>query len=103
MGSERDPPMDGRSAGGRGYRSQRLRDVPVRSQVPLRLGAQGGPRVPNLKGAFDMPMNRKLLGAAAFSLALAGGGAAGAMLGTPSLTLAQDAQDAEDEGAPEAA
>jgi hypothetical protein len=36
-----------------------------------------------------MPMNRKLLGAAAFSLALAGGGAAGAILGTPNLTLAQ--------------
>jgi uncharacterized protein YidB (DUF937 family) len=40
-----------------------------------------------------MPMNRKLLGAAAFSLALAGGGAAGAILGTPSLTLAQDPED----------
>ena len=40
-----------------------------------------------------MPMNRKLLGAAAFSLALAGGGAAGAILGTPSLTLAQDSGD----------
>ena len=39
-----------------------------------------------------MPMNRKLLGAAAFSLALAGGGAAGAILGTPNLTLAQDAE-----------
>ena len=37
-----------------------------------------------------MPMNRKLLGAAAFSLALAGGGAAGAILGTPNLSLAQD-------------
>jgi len=37
-----------------------------------------------------MPMNRKLLGAAAFSLALAGGGAAGALLGTPNLSLAQD-------------
>jgi hypothetical protein len=48
-----------------------------------------------------MPMNRKLLGAAALSLALAGGGAAGAILGTPSLTLAQDAEDAEDEGASE--
>src|SRR5688572_25205015 len=43
-----------------------------------------------------MPMNRKLLGAAAFSLALAGGGAAGAILGTPNLTLAQDS-DATDE------
>ena len=42
-----------------------------------------------------MPMNRKLLGAAAFSLALAGGGAAGAILGTPNLTLAQDA-DSDD-------
>jgi hypothetical protein len=40
-----------------------------------------------------MPMNRKLLGAAAFSLALAGGGAAGALLGTPSLTLAQDGEE----------
>ena len=40
-----------------------------------------------------MPKNRKLLGAAAFSLALAGGGAAGAILGTPTLTLAQDAED----------
>ena len=39
-----------------------------------------------------MPMNRKLLGAAAFSLALAGGGAAGAILGTPNLTLAQDSE-----------
>lgn len=37
-----------------------------------------------------MPTNRKLLGAAAFSLALAGGGAAGALLGTPSLSDAQD-------------
>jgi hypothetical protein len=37
-----------------------------------------------------MPINRKLLGAAAFSLALAGGGAAGALLGTPDLTFAQD-------------
>jgi polyhydroxyalkanoate synthesis regulator phasin len=37
-----------------------------------------------------MPTNRKLLGAAAFSLALAGGGVAGAVLGTPSLSGAQD-------------
>lgn len=37
-----------------------------------------------------MPVNRKLLGAAAFSLALAGGGAAGALLGTPSPSGAQD-------------
>ncbi len=43
-----------------------------------------------------MPMNRKLLGAAAFSLALAGGGAAGAILGTPNLSLAQDSQAADD-------
>ena len=43
-----------------------------------------------------MPMNRKLLGAAAFSLALAGGGAAGAILGTPNLTLAQDAESGDD-------
>jgi len=33
---------------------------------------------------------RKLLGAAAFSLALAGGGVAGAVLGTPSFSSAQD-------------
>ena len=44
-----------------------------------------------------MPMNRKLLGAAAFSLALAGGGAAGAILGTPNLTLAQDAESGGDD------
>ena len=37
-----------------------------------------------------MRTNRKILGAAAFSLALAGGGAAGALLGTPSLSSAQD-------------
>jgi hypothetical protein len=37
-----------------------------------------------------MPTNRKLLGAAAFSLALAGGGVAGALLGTPTLSGAQD-------------
>jgi hypothetical protein len=37
-----------------------------------------------------MPTNRKFLGAAAFSLALAGGGVAGALLGTPSLSGAQD-------------
>lgn len=36
-----------------------------------------------------MTPNRKILGAAAFSLALAGGGVAGAMLGTPSTSLAQ--------------
>lgn len=38
-----------------------------------------------------MTPTRKLLGAAAFSLALAGGGIAGALLGTPTLTSAQDA------------
>jgi len=37
-----------------------------------------------------MQTNRKILGAAAFSLALAGGGVAGAVLGTPSLSSAQD-------------
>jgi hypothetical protein len=37
-----------------------------------------------------MPTNRKLLGAAAFSLALAGGGVAGALLGTPNPSSAQD-------------
>ena len=47
-----------------------------------------------------MPMNRKLLGAAAFSLALAGGGAAGAVLGTPNLTLAQDAESDDATEAP---
>lgn len=40
-----------------------------------------------------MTSNRKLLGAAAFALALAGGGAAGAILGTPSLSGAQDETD----------
>ena len=40
-----------------------------------------------------MPINRKLLGAAAFSLALAGGGAAGAILGTPNLSVAQDCRE----------
>jgi hypothetical protein len=40
-----------------------------------------------------MPTNRKLLGAAAFSLALAGGGVAGALLGTPSPSGAQDGTD----------
>ena len=38
-----------------------------------------------------MNTNRKILGAAAFSLTLAGGGVAGAMLGTPSLSIAQSA------------
>ncbi|MFP5256255.1 MAG: hypothetical protein ACLGI8_10455 [Acidimicrobiia bacterium] len=42
-----------------------------------------------------MRTNRKLVGAAAFSLALAGGGVAGAMLGTPTLSLAQDDGAAE--------
>lgn len=37
-----------------------------------------------------MPTNRTLLGAAAFSLALAGGGVAGALLGTPTSSGAQD-------------
>ncbi len=50
-----------------------------------------------------MPTNRKLLGAAAFSLALAGGGAAGALLGTPSLSSAQDGTEetTTDDAAPE--
>jgi hypothetical protein len=43
-----------------------------------------------------MPINRKILGAAAFSLALAGGGVAGALLGTPDLTFAQDGTEASD-------
>jgi hypothetical protein len=37
-----------------------------------------------------MPSKRTLLGAAAFSVALAGGGVAGALLGTPSLSAAQE-------------
>ena len=37
-----------------------------------------------------MPSKRTILGAAAFSAALAGGGIAGAVLGTPSLSGAQD-------------
>jgi hypothetical protein len=37
-----------------------------------------------------MPSKRTLLGAAAFSAALAGGGVAGALLGTPSISSAQD-------------
>jgi hypothetical protein len=37
-----------------------------------------------------MPSKRTLLGAAAFSVALAGGGVAGAVLGTPGLSAAQD-------------
>jgi polyhydroxyalkanoate synthesis regulator phasin len=40
-----------------------------------------------------MTLNRKLVGAAAFSLALAGGGAAGAVLGTPNISGAQDDTD----------
>lgn len=40
-----------------------------------------------------MTLNRKILGAAAFSLALAAGGAAGAVLGTPALSGAQDGAD----------
>ncbi|MET0902177.1 MAG: hypothetical protein ABWZ52_02960, partial [Acidimicrobiales bacterium] len=52
-----------------------------------------------------MAKNRKLLGAAAFSLALAGGGAAGAILGTPNLSLAQDSgsETTTTEAAPDAA
>lgn len=40
-----------------------------------------------------MNRHRKLIGAAAFSLALAAGGTAGALLGTPSLSGAQDDTD----------
>jgi len=43
-----------------------------------------------------MRTNRKLVGAAAVSLALAGGGVAGALLGTPTASLAQDDGAAED-------
>jgi hypothetical protein len=50
-----------------------------------------------------MPMHRKLLGAAAFSLALAGGGAAGAILGTPTLTLAQDSESGDSDSTESAA
>lgn len=41
-----------------------------------------------------MTRYRKVLGAAAFSLALAGGGVAGAMLGVPALSSAQDSTEA---------
>jgi hypothetical protein len=41
-----------------------------------------------------MPSKRTLIGAAAFSVALAGGGIAGAVLGTPSLSSAQDTPSA---------
>ena len=40
-----------------------------------------------------MSSNRKIIGAAAFSLALAGGAAAGALLGNPNLSGAQDGSD----------
>jgi len=40
-----------------------------------------------------MTSKRKLIAAAAFSAALAGGGIVGAVLGTPSLTSAQEAED----------
>jgi len=40
-----------------------------------------------------MSSNRKIVGATAFILALAGGGVAGALLGTPEVTSAQDADD----------
>src|SRR5688572_30601997 len=72
----------------RWYRRRRLREVPARSQVPWRLVRQVVVTPTNKER--DMPTNRKLLGAAAFSLALAGGGAAGALLGTPNLSSAQD-------------
>ncbi|MDQ2649055.1 MAG: hypothetical protein M3Z03_05840, partial [Actinomycetota bacterium] len=45
-----------------------------------------------------MTSSRKLLGAAAFSLALAGGGAAGALLGTPSTSGAQDTDTTAEAG-----
>jgi hypothetical protein len=47
-----------------------------------------------------MPTNRKLLGAAAFSLALAGGGVAGAVLGTPNPSGAQDSTEDTTSSAP---
>jgi hypothetical protein len=53
------------------------------SQVALRFEVDDG----------LMTKTKKLLGAAAFSLALAGGGAAGALLGTPSLSVAQEESD----------
>lgn len=43
-----------------------------------------------------MRTDRKLVGAAAFTLALAGGGVAGALLGTPTASLAQDDDATED-------
>jgi hypothetical protein len=66
----------------------------------LRFEGDGDPEEPNDK-EHEMPSNRKLLGAAAFSLALAGGGVAGALLGTPSSSGAQDGIEdtAADEGA----
>ncbi len=48
-----------------------------------------------------MPSKRTLLGAAAFSLALAGGGAAGALLGTPTISGAQDDGTTETTEAPD--
>lgn len=50
-----------------------------------------------------MPVNRTLLGAAAFSLALAGGGIAGAVLGAPTLSSAQDEPTTETTEAPDEA
>ncbi len=47
-----------------------------------------------------MPSKRTLLGAAAFSVALAGGGVAGALLGTPTLSAAQDDTGTETTEAP---
>lgn len=50
-----------------------------------------------------MTPTRKTLGAAAFALALAGGGVAGAMLGTPTLSNAQDASTSSTTAADDAA
>lgn len=64
-----------------------------------------GKRSPPSERHLKMNKNRKILGAAAFSLALAGGGVAGAMLGTPSLSIAQASsgtQTATNPSAPDA-
>lgn len=64
-----------------------------------------GKRSPPSERHLKMNKNRKILGAAAFSLALAGGGVAGAMLGTPSLSIAQSSsstQTATNPSAPDA-
>lgn len=55
---------------------------------------------PTTQGVMIMLTHRKLLGAAAFSLALLGGGVAGALLGTP---ISSDAHDRTDDATAAAA